>query len=70
MAKKKLLEDIRLKPARYYRLPGDVMRDRRFGDSERLEILSAWLADPGVLGPQIESAIEELQARMAPGHAA
>ena len=70
MAKKKLLEDIRLKPARYYRLPGDVMRDRRFGDAERLEILGAWLADPGALKPQIESAIEELQARVAPGHAA
>jgi hypothetical protein len=70
MAKQKLLEDIRLKPARYYRLPGDVMRDRRFGNAERLEILGAWLADPGAFKPQIESTIEELQARMAPGHAA
>jgi len=73
MAKKKLLEDLKLNPARFYRLPGDVMRDRRFGDAERLEILSAWRADPGPLAPQIESAIEELQARMpaqAPDHAA
>jgi hypothetical protein len=69
MAKKKLLEDIKLKPARFYRLPGDVMRDRRFGDAERLEILYAWLADPGPLQPQVETAIEELQSRM-PGHAA
>jgi len=73
MAKKKLLEDIKLNPARFYRLPGDVMRDRRFGDAERLEILGAWRANPGPLAPQIESAIEELQARMpahTPDHAA
>jgi hypothetical protein len=73
MAKKKLLEDIKLNPARFYRLPGDVMRDRRFGDAERLEILGAWQANPGVLKAQIESAIEELQARMpaqTPDHAA
>jgi len=73
MAKKKLLEDIKLNPARFYRLPGDVMRDRRFADAERLEILVAWRADPGSLAPQIETAIEELQGRMpaqAPDHAA
>ena len=72
MAKKKLLEDIKTKPARFYRLPGDVMRDRRFGDAERLEILRAWLADDaGLLAPQIENAIEELQTRLpARDHAA
>jgi hypothetical protein len=72
MAKKKLLEDIKTKPARYYRSPGDVMRDRRFGDAERLEILRAWLADDsGPLAPQIENAIEELQGRLpARDHAA
>jgi hypothetical protein len=75
MAKKKLFEDIKLRPARFYRLPGDVMRDRRFGDGERLEILHAWLADPSAdpLKTQILAAIQELKARMpahAPGHAA
>ena len=75
MAKKKLFEDIKLKPARFYRLPGDVMRDRRFADGERLEILHAWLADPAAepLRPQIAAAIHELKARMpgeAPDHAA
>lgn len=75
MAKKRLLEDIKLKPARFYRLPGDVMRDRRFADAERLEILHAWSADPGAqsLQAQILGAIDELKARMAahaPGHAA
>ena len=57
MAKKKLLEDIKPNPARFYRLPGDVMRDRRFGDAERLEILRAWRAEAdGIrLAPQIET---------------
>lgn len=75
MAKKKLLEDIKLRPARFYRLPGDVVRDRRFADGERLEILHAWLAEAaaGPLKPQILTAVEEITARMtahAPGHAA
>jgi hypothetical protein len=71
MAKKKLLEDIKSRPARFYRLPGDVMRDRRFADGERLEILRAWLLDAGPLAPQIESVIHELQSRLQAGpHAA
>jgi hypothetical protein len=75
MAKKKLLEDIKLRPARFYRLPGDVIRDRRFADGERLEILRAWMQDAEAAGvaPQIENAIGELEHRMAaeaPGHAA
>ena len=66
MAKKKLLEDIKAHPGRFYRLPGDVMRDRRFGDDERLAILRAWLADPGAeaLRPQIQMAIQELETRI------
>jgi hypothetical protein len=71
MAKKKLLEDIKLSPARFYRMPGDVMRDRRFSDTERLEILRAWLEDAGPVASQIETAIEELQTRLQAGtHAA
>jgi hypothetical protein len=42
MAKKKLVEDIKLSPQRFYRSPSDVVRDRRFSDAERLEILEAW----------------------------
>ncbi len=41
MAKKKLLEDIKAQPGRFYRVPGDVARDGRFDDGERLEILLA-----------------------------
>jgi hypothetical protein len=42
MAKKKFLDDVKLNPARFYRLPSDVNRDRRLNDGERLEILEAW----------------------------
>jgi len=67
MSKKKLLEDIRRDPARIYRTPADVLRDRRFGDSERIEILKAWHGRDDETGPLID----ELQARLnAQGHAA
>jgi hypothetical protein len=56
MTKKKLMEDIVNDPGRYHRAPLDVVRDRRFSDSERLEILSAWereiRANDGEGGPQ------------------
>lgn len=42
MPKKKLLQDIVQDPTRYHRAPFDVVRDRRFSDDERLEILGAW----------------------------
>jgi hypothetical protein len=45
MTKKQLLEDIKTDPARFFRAPNDVIRDRRFTDSERLEILQAWERD-------------------------
>ena len=42
MTKKKLLEDIVQDPARFHRAPLDVVRDRRFSDDERMQILNAW----------------------------
>ena len=72
MAKKKLLEDIKAHPGRFYRVPGDVARDRRFDDGERLEILQAWAreADAARMG-QIEDAIADVRRRLAPdNHAA
>ena len=65
MAKKKLIEDIKAQPARFYRLPVDVMRDRRFDDSERLEILRAWLdnMEAAAMALQIDNAIRELESR-------
>ncbi|HXR95180.1 MAG TPA: hypothetical protein VN718_04835 [Rhizomicrobium sp.] len=72
MTKRKLLDDIKARPGRFYRVPGDVMRDRRFGDSERLEILQAWAAegDPE-LAQQIKDALADMERRLAPSnHAA
>lgn len=42
MTKRKLIEEIKINPQRYYRAPSDVNRDRRFSDEERLQILAAW----------------------------
>lgn len=69
---KKLFDDIKLNPARIYRAPGDVLRDRRFGDAERLEILAAWrdsMADAGQAA-EIGALIVELEGRVAGDHAA
>lgn len=71
MTKKKLFEDIKQKPARIYRAPGDVLRDRRFADPERLEILRAWReSEPAPA--EIDAAIEEVENRLCvtTGHAA
>jgi hypothetical protein len=70
MAKKKLFEDIKQNPGRIYRTPADVLRDRRFSDAERLEILGAWAAAVDD-DSEIVSLIGELKARMdAQNHAA
>ena len=49
MTKKQLLEEIKTDASRYYRAPGDVIRDRRFSDHEKLEILQAWERDARAL---------------------
>jgi len=66
MTKKKLLEDIRQNPARIYRTPSDVLRDRRFGDEDRLEILRAWLETGGDAAgmAEMDAMIAELQSRL------
>jgi hypothetical protein len=64
MAKKKLFEDIKQNPARIYRTPGDVLRDRRFGDGERLEILRAWRDVKDDSTSEIDAMIAELEARL------
>jgi hypothetical protein len=73
VTKKTFLEHIRRNPARIYRTPNDVLRDRRFGDAERLEILRAWRdrKDEPAHG-EIEAMIAELESRLciASGHAA
>jgi hypothetical protein len=71
MTKKKLLEDIRQNPARIYRTPSDVLRDRRFGDEDRLEILRAWRDAGGENMTEIDAMIAELRSRLyASDHAA
>ncbi|MBV9418141.1 MAG: hypothetical protein JO348_00070 [Alphaproteobacteria bacterium] len=37
-----MIDDIVQDPSRFYRAPFDVVRDRRFSDEERLQILGAW----------------------------
>lgn len=66
MTKKKLLEDIRQNPARIYRSPSDVLRDRRFGDEDRLEILRAWREAGGEA--DIDAMIAELRSRLCASH--
>ena len=69
MTKKKLLEEIKQDPARIYRAPADVMRDRRLGDGERLEVLKAWQDRDENAG--IAALIAEIEQRFAAsGHAA
>lgn len=69
MAKKKLFEDIKSNPARFYRMPADVLRDRRFADEEKLEILRAWRGVSDI--QEIDGLIADLERRFsANGHAA
>ena len=42
MTKKKLLDDMLENPPRFYRSPGDILRDRRLADADRVQILCAW----------------------------
>jgi hypothetical protein len=72
MAKKKLLEDIKQHPARIYRTPNDVLRDRRFSDGERLEILRSWRDAEGLSADAsaIDVVIAELEDRHCSNHAA
>jgi hypothetical protein len=73
MTKKKLFEDIKHNPARIYRTPGDVLRDRRFGDADRLEILQAWRASTTAEdAAEIDALITEVEGRLytASNHAA
>jgi len=63
MPKRKLFEDIQKNPARFYRMPADVLRDRRFSDEERGFILKAWAATDTARGAEIAQALSELEGR-------
>lgn len=45
----KFIEEAKGDPARYYRQPSDVVRDRRLSNEERLAILDAWERDARAL---------------------
>ncbi|HEX4270816.1 MAG TPA: hypothetical protein VHZ32_05495 [Rhizomicrobium sp.] len=66
MSKKKLFEDIKHNPARIYRMPADVLRDRRFSDAERLQILRAWhdLSPDQADAVVIDAMIAEVENRL------
>ncbi len=73
MSKKKLFEDIKHNPGRIYRMPADVLRDRRFDDAERLQILRAWRAraQDQADADVIDAMIAEVESRLcANNHAA
>jgi hypothetical protein len=73
VSKKKLFEDIKQNPARIYRMPADVLRDRRFDDAERLRILQSWrdLSKDGADAAVIDAVIAEVESRRrANDHAA
>ncbi len=42
MKKAKFLRDAKLDPARFYRNPSDILRDRRLTDEDRKQIIAAW----------------------------
>ncbi len=67
MAKKKLVEDMKQNPQRFYRAPADVVRDRRFSDAERLEILAAWeglVSTETVELQQVAEALKEVERKL------
>jgi hypothetical protein len=62
MAKAKLLEDIKSDPARFYPSPTDVVRDRRFSDVERLEILEAWEREARSHTPADDDSVTDVES--------
>ncbi|MBN9533808.1 MAG: hypothetical protein J0I26_05445 [Alphaproteobacteria bacterium] len=68
MSKEALLETLKRDPARYFRNPANVVRDRRLTNRERAEILRAWAqsleatADMGADAASLLSQLQEAQA--------
>lgn len=62
---------MKLTPQRFYRTPADVVRDRRFDDAERLEILEAWhrLIETGTAEQQlVVDAMADVERKRASGN--
>jgi hypothetical protein len=70
MARNRLMEDVVANPARFYRMPVGILRERRFDDGERARILEAWAygvdnSDPA-LRKKIEESRQEIARKSAP----
>jgi hypothetical protein len=66
MKKANFVQDAKLDPARYYRTPTDVIRDRRLTNKDRLEILAAWertarARQEGAFAPAENEALQSLR---------
>jgi len=70
VSKKRLFEDIKQNPARIYRMPADVLRDRRFGDAERLQILRSWRErlEDAAEREVIDAMVTEVERRLCADH--
>lgn len=70
MSKKRLFEDIKQNPARIYRMPTDVLRDRRFDDAERLQILRSWRErlEDAAEREVIDAMLTEVERRLCADH--
>jgi hypothetical protein len=65
MKKAKFLQDVKIDPARFYRNPSDVMRDRRLTDEDRRQIIAAWERTAGSgPGDGIDLAAQEQLQRL------
>jgi hypothetical protein len=67
MKKAKFLQDAKLDPARFYRNPSDILRDRRLTDDDRKQIIAAWERtaqspeNDGVAGAAQEQPLEKMR---------
>lgn len=61
MAKGDLIKSMAADPVRHFRVPVNVLRDRRLTTVERISILDAWAQSPGEFAEQIEMVKEELR---------
>ena len=74
MKNSKLVAEAKLNPTGIYQRPHDVLRDRRLGDIDRLEILAAWEREGGGAAAdtldEIRRARSEVEARLSDPRAA
>lgn len=65
------IENAKNAPGTYYRIPNDVLRDRRLSPSERIEVLKAWRQQVPieVIGNPISVALAEAEIQFVGGEA-